>query len=208
MEISDVFLNNLLRKGTFDSLKNLIFLKLKFYNEKDIKDDIFEDDIFDGLKSLLILEISHSILNMLPSASFRNLKKLKNINVSCDSYLRSPTDIFSKSYDNKKSSKIIVLPNKLFANLKPIKSLSLESIGWKELTKNVFANNFEMLKRLSISGYQRDTLPEEIFNNTPNIKVLRIDHNNLFFLPSGIFRNLKKLEFLDLSYNKLFRIDL
>ena len=109
-------------------------------------------------------------------------------------------------YDKEQINDLELLinsPNKLFTNLKSMTSLNLELFGLKELTKNIFANNFEMIQCLSINRYQEDTLPENIFMNTPNITELHITHNNLKSLPSHIFENLKFLQILDLSCNKL-----
>ena len=101
---------------------------------------------------------------------------------------------------------MIKLSNKLFENLKSLKTLSLESLESKELTNDSFDCNIEMLQNLSVAGYHMDTLPEQIFQNTQNIEVLLITHNDLKYLRNDTFKNLDKLEILDLSYNKLRKV--
>ena len=152
--------------------------------------DIEDDFTFDGLISLKLLNLSHDALNGLPSGSFKKLSNLENIHVHC------------KYQDGEP----VILTNKLFKNLTSMKALAIESIGTKELTEDVFAKNFGMIQNLTISGYERDTLPVNIFNGTRNIKVLQITDNFLEYLPNNIFQNLRKLEVLDLSNNKLRKL--
>ena len=178
------------KKEDFDGLRNLTDLKLKLTSDR-LGPISFEGGFtFDRLMSLKSLTISHDTLNILPADSLSNLKNLKKIIVFCDDYKSN----FTKSFN---------LPKKLFASLISMKELSLEFFGSKELTEDIFADNFGMLEKLSISGYKESTLPENIFKNIPNITELRIVHNNLKSLPCYIFKNLKKLKILDLSYNKL-----
>ena len=179
---------NNLRKGDLDGLTNLVYLKLESINIKSIDRDFN----FDNLIYLKTLSISHKILNNLPLESFRNITNLENITIFCGNY----------NSDISNDYKFIILPNKLFTNLTSVKTLSLKSIESMELKEDVFADNFKMLEKLSISGCKRNTLPENIFNYTRNIKVLQITHNDLQYLPEKIIENMNKLEVLDLSCNK------
>ena len=176
-----------LGKELFHGLSNLSHLKLKIYLALSIDDGF----TFEDLTSLKLLNISLYTLNILPPASFRNFINLENLIVHCNDY--------------RYTDKEIILPNKLFVN---IKSLSLESVGSKELPKHIFEHNFGMIHKLSISGYEGDTLSDQIFKNTPNITELRITQNNIKSLPYYIFENLNKLEVLDLSCNKFYNLSL
>ena len=192
-----------LKKEKFDGLINLSLLKLNFnFDAIDV-----EDNIFDSLTSLKLLEISYKTLINLPGGSLRNLTKLESVNIFFDN-----ADLNAVSYYNHyqltNSSNNLKLPNKLFANFKSMKALSLKLIGSIELREDIFNYNFETLHNLSISGYEGVTLPEKIFDSTRNVKVLQITNNSLESLPSNIFKNLHKLEVLDLSCNKLTNLHL
>ena len=190
-----------LRREQFHGLANLTHLKLKINNIQFAEDSF----TFEGLTSLKTLNISHYTLNILPPESFRNLINLETIIV----FLNNAYEFifYDRSYKIY-TSKFINLPNKLFTNLKSMKELRIQSSAHWELPENIFVNNFGMLQNLSISGYKRDTLPENIFRNIPNITELRITNNFLTSLPSKIFENLEKLEFLDLSNNKLENLNM
>ena len=192
LEITDGIVVRL-RKESFSGLTNLSVLKLKFSGHAYI-----ENGTFDNLKYLKLLNISHKTLNNLPQESFKNLIHLETIIIFCEDY--GPVAEFQKY-----NKQILKLPNKLFFKLK-LKTLKLLSIGPKEITQDIFQENFGLLENLSISGYYLQTLPSGIFNNTWKIKVLQITHNHLVVLPIGIFKNLQELEILDLSHNKLYQM--
>ena len=186
LEILNSFIT--LRKENFDGLLNLSLLKLDI----NIDRENVKDDIFDSLRSLQSLEISHKTLNNLSPRSFRNLMYLENI------------ILFGDTSDTE----FINLKSELLTNLTSMKSLNLKLDGLKDLSKDDFSENFGMLEKLSISGYQLKTFPLGIFNNLRNIRTLEITHTNLTSLPNYTFEKLKKLKNLDLSYNYLDELDM
>ena len=199
------FNDSTIRPDTFNGLGNLTHLQLKMANINYTK----EDFQFDGFTSLKSLEIAHRTLNELPEWLFKSLINVETITVLfCFLQANLIPGVDDKQNYEIEHSKDVILPDDIFANLKSLKSLSLKSIEKKNLTENVFSKNFDMLQNLTIYKYHGTTLPEKIFFNTRNLKVLQITNNYLTSLPTDIFKNLKNLEFLDLSNNQFEKLDL
>ena len=179
-------------KEQFAALGNLEHLELDVLERLDI-----ENGTFDDLTSLRSLDITIVFFDNLPEDLFKNLINLETVCVSMVDFelLDSLGNIFE-------------FPNKLFANLKSLKTISLKFYNSMKLTSNTFGDNFGNLQNLSISGYRWQTLPAELFNKIPNVKILQLSHNRLSSLEPNIFLNLQKLEILDLSYNKFQILDL
>lgn len=80
--------------------------------------------------------------------------------------------------------------------------LSLSGLNLISLPEDAFAD-LKNLQILDLSFNKFASLPETLFAGLTNLKRLDLDKNQLLTLPEGIFTGLTKLEHLHLNYNEL-----
>ncbi|KAI4487750.1 hypothetical protein M0802_011855 [Mischocyttarus mexicanus] len=82
-----------------------------------------------------------------------------------------------------------------------VKKLDLSHNGLNYIESNIFSD-FPELERLDLSNNNL-TLPDDIFDATPNITHLHLSKNNIITISPKLFYKLKNLKYLDLKENRL-----
>ena len=198
----------LLTRKIFREFNNLKKLALRFKNLPNLTEDVLEDTSLDKL------DMSTNFLELLPKGIFKNMRKLRYINLSENNFTREaiPGDLFKNNVElvlvaisnNKRN--ITSLPNGFFANLKKLEIVNLKNSGLIYLPEDLFWGT-RNLRRLSFESNYLNTLPSKVFKDTTEIIHLDLNANHISHLPDDVFEKLGKLEYLDLSRNHLTSIN-
>ena len=194
---------------TFDQLSNLKELSICHINLRNLL-----PHTFDGLISLVSLNMGENFLKLLPDGIFKKMRHLTSIDLSQNNFTGEalPEDLFKDNVElqwvtmgnNKRN--MTRLPNGFFANLTKLYSVELEWNGLIYLPKDLFSGTTN-LWHVSMRGNFLKTLPSEIFKDTTRMWELDLSINNLSDLPDDVFEKLEELDFLDLSVNHLTSVN-
>ena len=194
---------------TFDVLANLQELYIWQNNLRNLL-----PHTFDGLPSLVTLDMNCNFLETLPNGIFKTMRKLRFIYLSENNFTGEalPGDLFKYNVelkwvtmsDNKRN--MTTFPNGFFANLIKLEDVELKKNGLIYLTEDLFRGT-RNLKYVNIEGNFLNTLPSKIFSDTTEMATLNLKSNDLSYLSDDIFEKLGKLVDLDLSHNHLTSVN-
>ncbi|XP_047536498.1 chaoptin-like [Vanessa atalanta] len=188
-----------IKKDYFESLPNLQFLDLSQNHISKIDIQSFqtlerlsnilmnknpiignlEAETLKGLNSIPMLDLSHTLLNVIMNASFDNMINLSYLNIS--------------------HSKVKELQYNTFLNTENIEILDL---SYNEI--NVFSLNSTSLvnlKQLLLNNNNIITLFGDIFKGMPLLNRILLSHNLIKSVDDETFKYQKHLMYLDLSFN-------
>ena len=193
---------------TFDGLPNLYTLNLRKNKLRNLL-----PHTFDRLTSLVELDMYGNFLETLPKGIFKNMRKLRIINLSDNNFTGKalPGDLFKDNVQlemvmiSKNKRNMTSLPNGFFANLMELQKVDLDENGLTSLPEDLFRGT-RNLKLIRIYKNFLKTLPSEIFKDTKELLWIYLSCNNLYYLPDEVFLELGKLRLLDLSVNHLTRV--
>ncbi|XP_076358399.1 uncharacterized protein LOC143251009 [Tachypleus tridentatus] len=146
---------------------------------------LLNDQDFNGLSSLEVLDISDNKIFSTPSAPFRFLTSLKSLSLARNRLSRLVPRFF---YMLKKLEKLDLSGN-------PLKELDPENL-----------KDLRPLKVLRLADCQLTSLHSLVYQHLPNIQELDLRNNNFFSLAPEEFRHLKSLQILRLDGNVLSEI--
>lgn len=168
----------MLRKRTFEGDPRIERLGFKL-----CEIDNFEPDVFRDLIHLSRISFEDGLLKNMPKQIFRGNKLLSNAAFS------SPVDS---------------LPDELLADLPNLSSVYINYCN-SSLPKNLFKNSSGIVY-MYVTSNHFETLPNGLFDDQINLKVLDLSRNQLDRLLMDIFNNLKALEYLGLTYNRFKKV--
>lgn len=165
-----------------------------------------EQDTFEKLKSLNLLDLSKNTLHTVHGKTFHPLSELKLLNLSHNMLHDLPENIFeglekleelSLSYNE-----FHVIPFQVFAPLKLLKLLDL-SYNTIALIPNDFFLQNQLMIFLFLQGNHLTALSSQSFAGMHNLTVLDLSNNTLNHLPRNLFSGLRSLQYLNLGKNLL-----
>jgi len=165
-----------LNKQSFNGLI-LTELHLRYCEITDL-----DEELFNGLVNLNVLDLCRNKIMSLPDDIFKNLTNLK--------------------YLDLQSNQISELPVSLFNSLVSLESLHLD---YNEITNipNGLFDNLISLKFLNLSRNQISILPEGIFKNLVSLEELGLEENHIMSIPKEFFKDLVSLKSLMLEDNAI-----
>lgn len=194
-----------LTSNMFDCLHDLAILELPSNGITELPEGVFKQ-----LKKLKVLQLWGNRLKTLNPHVFDGLTQLTSLELSNNQLAELPSGVFDSLVAlkqlNLNNNKVKTVPVDLFSA-----TINLQKIRWDlnqglQLQENTFAN-LEKLEILSISGNGFVSLSEEIFRNSTNLQNVNLAKNHLGNLPENVFEDLEKLKSLDLSHNELEKLE-
>lgn len=214
LEILDISRNGLTRLPStiFKDLINLQHLSIKGNSLKKLPDNLLQTNA-----QLESFDISlNRNLTELPIKLFFGLNQLSNLNAK-DSQLtllnQSPSSsIFSYASNLQdielRGNKLKNLTSSgLFNNNHVLKKLDFSYNEIAIISSDIFNSNSSQITELNLYGNELELLPNSLFSNLKNLKILNLGFNKLKEIHSQLFLPLKSLEEINLSKNNLITIN-
>jgi len=223
----DLFDNQIeyLPDSVFDSLENLINLKVHKNKLKVIDEKIFISNInietldlsnneleglppavFQTLRRVTVLHMSSNLIKELDENILRELREIEDIDFSRNQLMELPALLFAGLNKLKtiklSSNELTSLPDRLFQGLTLVETLQLQSNHLVELPKGIF-DDLVHLRQLVLTGNALVRLSPGLFTNLGEVVELHIGGNLLEYLPASVFTGLTKMEKLFLLSNNL-----
>lgn len=195
-------------------LKTLKYLYLSSNSLNEIPEETFSA-LCPNLKAL---SLSGNRLSRIPSVPLQNCSKLSHFNIQFNEIYDIEESDFSWGTNIRNlmlgNNNVVNLKSQMFRDLQELKELSLSFNPLRYLDPDALVG-LEGLESLEISfGLDRDVLPYEILAPLANLKWLSLDNNNFYNVPENSFDNLPELVNLNLESNKiemispeLFKVD-
>lgn len=171
-----------LAPGLFEGLDALKVLDL---SRNELTSMYIKRDSFAGLKELVILNLGFNRLSKIDHHVFRNLYKLKSLNLQHNS--------------------IEMINDNVFSDLKELQVLSLSYNKLKIIERNYFSELY-VLNQLFLESNQIEEINDRAFENLTQLSDLNLNDNKLNEIPLGM-KNLRFLISLDLGKNKIVHIN-
>ena len=208
LNISNISLN--------ESSLNAIGSQLNSTNLQNL--DISKNEIctlrsktFDGLASLLYLNISYNCINRLDLDLLRVIPKLRYLIMNNNNI----EEIISKESNNLQNSslQLIDLQNnnlkhveyKALYWLKTVSKIILRNNSITN-TDDYFSNSMKMLFELDLSFNSITDITTKMFNGLDKLRTLTLQNNRISVLEGFSFTRLKSLRSLNLANNQIFDI--
>eukprot|EP00960_Hanusia_phi_P061301 764802-Hanusia_phi.AAC.2 len=162
---------------------------------------------FDGMSSLLEIQLSYNQLTVLPAGLFNRLSNMYYLLLDHNQLSTLPPGIFDNQLTNLMflfldNNQLNELPAGVFDNLSNLYGLYLSNNQLSTLPTGIF-DKLSSLFTLHLDYNQFATLPAGIFDKTSNLGSLLLSYNQLTTLPAGIFDKLSGLSYLLLDNNQL-----
>ncbi|KAF2884862.1 hypothetical protein ILUMI_21339 [Ignelater luminosus] len=166
--------------------------------------------MFENLKKLSLLELSHNSIETVSLFAFYDLENLKFISLATNKLHTIPQNLF---INNKLIERIFLngnpnlveLPNRLFSNLTKLNTVTLSECGLKYLPEDLFLESIN-LQDISLDTNQIEYLPNKIFRNLENLENIDLGYNKIKELPKDLFSTTTKLKSVNLENNHLISI--
>lgn len=144
------------------------------YNHMNLTEIVIEDEelpilttnFFHGLSNLYGVFIRRTSLRLVEDNAFRNLPRLRLINLNFNHIDR----ISDKTFNNPK-----------------LTNIALKANGIKSISSKAF-NNLPNLRYLDLSSNNIQDIPKDAFKRTGNLKVLNLSYNKLRHYPAIPYR--------------------
>lgn len=205
-----------LSSDSLNGLKALKRLTLRTHNadwglSKSLE---LNENTFNALKELEVLNLSDNNLRTIPEGAFCELSTLQILNVT-KNRIRSTDNLgFSqrpcttggegdlRALDLSHNELTSLPENWTIAKLRRLQQLNLEYNNITEISGEALAG-LPSLRIFNISHNQLETLPIGLFAGARDFQEIHLQYNKLYDLPRGIFHKLEQLLILDLSGNQL-----
>lgn len=193
-----------LQEGDFDDLVKLSRLELR---SNHLGEDGVPENVFDGLTSLTVLDLTSNLFRSFPSDLFDGLSNLETLRLRNQNNIDTlPEDVFdgltSLTTLDLGSAGFLSLPEEVFNGLTSLSRLDLDTNSLTVLPSGLF-DGLTSLTTLSLEYNSLTTLPEEVFDGPTGLITLTLHNNDLTVLPSDVFGGLLSLRSLNLNNNEL-----
>lgn len=184
-------------------LKSLKYL----YLSSNLINEIPEQTFSSLCPNLKALSLSGNRLSRIPSVPLQNCSKLSHFNIEFNEIYDIEENDFSWGTNIRNlmlgNNNVVNLKSQMFRDLQELKELSLSFNPLRYLDPDALVG-LEGLESLEISfGLDRDVLPYEILTPLANLKWLSLDNNNFYSVPENSFDDLPELTNLNLESNKI-----
>ncbi|KAG5671174.1 hypothetical protein PVAND_001385 [Polypedilum vanderplanki] len=191
----------------FAPLENLEFLELGHNKVANLEPGMLRNN-----RKLQQLNLWGNNLRNLDKEAFFGLDNLRELDLSTNGMESLEPDLFmyltSLTHLNLGGNNFASLPEGLFANNPKLTIFKmLENRVTMDTLPNGFLSNLTMLSDVYIKSGLRK-IPEDTFENSINISIIRLDGNELEVLPEELFMDQVRLSKLDLSNNWLNELPL
>ena len=197
--------------GVFDSLGWLLTLDLSGNNISNLP-----VGVFDSIGRLLTLDLSSNDISNLPVGVFDSIGRLDNLDLSGNNISNLPLGVFDSLGRlitlDLSGNDISNLPLGVFHSLIQLITLDLSDNLIPFLPDNVVISvgsetvpwlDTPGLKTLNLNGNNISKLYANVFQSLTGLFTLAISHNSLHTLPMDAFNALLELKTLDLSNNRI-----
>lgn len=186
----------------FAPLQNLEFLELGHNKMTTLEPGLLRMN-----NKLQQLNLWGNNLRNLDKEAFKGLENLRELDLSTNGMESLEPDLFmyltNLTHLNLGGNKFATLPEGLFANNRKMVTFKMleNRVPLDNLPNGLLANQ-SLLEHVYIKCDLRK-IPEDIFEESPNIISINLDGNQLEVLPKYLFKDQDKLNMLDLSNNFL-----
>ena len=156
------------------SLESVYVINLIYFNISSCKVTTLSVTVFEKLRNLRILDLSHNLIRTIPSGLFIGMQKLEKLSLSYN-------------------SEILTIETEAFKGLDSVRYLNLESLQVDVLAKAAFA--FLDLDILDLSGNVISTIDNNAFE-TLRTKRLYFNGTTIHNFGSDLFKGLEQVDFL------------
>ncbi|XP_065354436.1 protein toll-like [Calliphora vicina] len=189
------------------TLTNLTYLNL-YTNASEMPNNLFKN-----LKNLVNLHICHS-LESVDAGQFHNQTNLPHLALLKNKLKSTASNIFPNDAS--------ILPSETFATSININSNKFQNFPTTFFENNIHLNEFVLTKnRVDLLGLPEkllanilqikkvtikcglESLSDDVFYNSTNIRQINLDHNKLVILPDKLLDSQVNLTHLDLSHNRI-----
>ncbi|XP_064473061.1 toll-like receptor Tollo [Ornithodoros turicata] len=166
------------------------------------------------LKLLERLDIGHNNMKSLPQSPFCDLKNLKFLNLTHNSF-EDMTNMGFNEFGGERSkcldelleldlswNKLRYIDDRAFMALGNLRSLYLQHNQLTQLVETAFGGLIH-LQVVDMSNNQLNTIPPKLFHGSVDIRELYLQNNSLGLLSPHTFTDLQQLVILNLSHNQI-----
>ena len=184
----------------------MAFMDMAAADGEDERIISLKDGDFEGLGSLVFLDLSHNFLRGLPDSVLADVASLDTLNLEENLLAALPEGVFGTltglEYLDLSANGLTALPAGSFSGLTDLRKLHLDGNWLTTVPEGIFAD-LSALDTLRLQNNALGTLPDGVFDDLSQLKALYLSGNVLSSLPEGAFGDLGSLEFLTLSGNRL-----
>ena len=167
---------------------------------------ILDEDIFDGLTELTLLEFGSNEITTLHTDTFEDLTKLETLDFRNNPITNLDEDIFDGLINlqtlNFENLDITTLDGNIFDGLTSLKSLEFIGNRITTLEQGIF-QPITTLTNLDLTGNSITSLDGNIFSSLTDLTTLKLPNNKITTLHQDTFDGLNNLVELNLANNRI-----
>jgi Leucine-rich repeat (LRR) protein len=187
------------------SINNLVFRDSKL-SGSSISLDIFSDMKFDEVKVLTFINFNLEDENPLFWTIFKPFKNLRAIHIENANITKLDSSFSSLPAENILTAEfdnigLEVIETNTFVNWKSLKMLTITDNFIIDLEWIPKSNE---LWNLDLRRNKIKTIPKNLHELLPNLRVLKLDDNNLRYIPYDAIKNLKEFSFEGIIIRLIF----
>ncbi len=187
--------------GPFEGLVSL--LRLDMFGCKIRR---VEDFAFTPLRNLKKLDISYNRIETVTNSTFKGLGSLIELDLTENPLVEIDTGAFADLHNLRRlclnGNFLTGIQQEWFQNLQSLRELEFASVYLDTIPENIFSDLVK-LKKVRIDRGTVGMLRSNMWTGLSSLKNLILKHDGITTIQAGTFRDMGKLETLDLWGNKL-----
>lgn len=201
---------SMLESDTFSHLT-----QLRMVNLSDNSINVIEGGLFQENTKLNVLQLENNPIKRMDETLLSLLMRSVSVKVSCDGVEELDTSCLENSLevDLSQQNQVVLRMEINHLELQCAKK-TFQSLKYLNISRNELENAKELIdllgssiEILDFSSNFIDKLNDSSLKRWTNLRILKLDRNELSHLDFGIFQHQKKLKSLDLSYNLLEKVE-